>query len=63
VGVKEQIANYIASQPEPKRSDMQELHRVLLQVSTKIQVTVPGMARTAKAKLFPTSILAMVHTP
>ncbi|HEX4321458.1 MAG TPA: DUF1801 domain-containing protein [Acidobacteriaceae bacterium] len=29
--VQEQIANYIASQPEPKRSGMQELHRILLQ--------------------------------
>ena len=38
VSVKEQIANYIASQPEPKRSDMQELHRVLLQVSPKFKL-------------------------
>jgi hypothetical protein len=30
--IQEQIANYIASQPEPKRSGMQELHRILLQV-------------------------------
>ena len=27
-----QIKKYIASQPEPKRSDMQELHRIILQV-------------------------------
>ena len=27
-----QIKAYIASQPEPKRSDMQELHRILLDV-------------------------------
>lgn len=33
MNVQEQIANYIASQPEPKRSGMQELHRLLLQVS------------------------------
>jgi Domain of unknown function (DU1801) len=38
MSVKEQIANYIASQPEPKRSDVQELHRVLLQVSPKFQL-------------------------
>ena len=38
MSVKEQIANYIASQPEPKRSDMQELHRVLLQVSPKFKL-------------------------
>ena len=28
--VQEQIIAYIASQPEPKRSDMQELHRIIL---------------------------------
>ncbi|MGB8481818.1 MAG: DUF1801 domain-containing protein [Acidobacteriaceae bacterium] len=33
MNIQEQIANYITSQPEPKRSDMQELHRILLQVS------------------------------
>jgi Domain of unknown function (DU1801) len=32
VNVKEQIKKYITSQPEPKRSDMQELHRIILQV-------------------------------
>jgi hypothetical protein len=36
--VKVQIANYIASQPEPKRSDLQELHRVLLQMSPKFKL-------------------------
>ncbi len=30
--VKEQIKNYITSQPEPKRGDMQELHRHILQI-------------------------------
>jgi Domain of unknown function (DU1801) len=30
--VQEQIENYITSQPEPKRSDMQELHRIILEV-------------------------------
>jgi Domain of unknown function (DU1801) len=30
--VQEQIARYIASQPEPKSSDMQALHRLILQV-------------------------------
>ncbi|MEO5593517.1 MAG: DUF1801 domain-containing protein [Chitinophagaceae bacterium] len=30
--VQEQIKKYITSQPEPKRSDMQELHRITLQV-------------------------------
>ena len=32
MNIQEQIEAYIASQPEPKRSDMQELHRVILQV-------------------------------
>jgi Domain of unknown function (DU1801) len=30
--VQEQIKAYIALQPEPKRSDMQELHRVILKL-------------------------------
>ena len=29
MNIKEQIKAYIASQPEPKRSDMQELHRII----------------------------------
>jgi hypothetical protein len=32
MGVQEQIEEYIASQPEPKRIDMQELHNLTLQV-------------------------------
>jgi len=31
--VQEQIKKYITSHPEPKRSEMQELHRLTLQVS------------------------------
>jgi len=31
--VQEQIKKYIAGQPEPKRSDIRELHRLTLQVS------------------------------
>jgi Domain of unknown function (DU1801) len=30
MNVQEQIQNYIASQPEPKRSEMQELHATIL---------------------------------
>ena len=33
MNVKEQIKEYIASQPELKRSDMQELHKLVLQIS------------------------------
>ena len=32
MNVQEQIKKYISSHPEPKRSDMQELHRLTLQV-------------------------------
>ena len=32
MNVQEQIEAYITSQPEPKRSDMQALHRIILQV-------------------------------
>ena len=32
MNVQEQIKEYITSQPEQKRSDMQELHRTILQV-------------------------------
>src|SRR5205809_304305 len=32
MNVKDQIKNYIDSQPEPKRSDLEELHRVIQEV-------------------------------
>ena len=32
MNVQDQIRKYITSQPEPKRSDMQELHCIILQV-------------------------------
>lgn len=32
MSVQEQIKGYITSQPEPKRSDMQELHRIILEI-------------------------------
>jgi hypothetical protein len=32
MNVQEQIQKYITSQPEPKRSDMQALHRIILDV-------------------------------
>jgi len=38
MSVQEQIKAYIASQPEPKRSDMQELHRLTLQVMPKCKL-------------------------
>jgi hypothetical protein len=35
MNIKEQIKQYIAGQPEPKRSDMQELHQHILEVLPK----------------------------
>ncbi len=32
MSIQEQIKEYITNQPEPKRSDMQELHHVILEV-------------------------------
>lgn len=32
MNVKKQIKDYITSQPEPKRSDMLELHRIILEI-------------------------------
>ena len=32
MNIQEQIKDYITSQPEPKRSDMQALHSIILQV-------------------------------
>jgi hypothetical protein len=38
MNVQEQIKKYIASQPERKRSDMRELHRLTLQVSPECKL-------------------------
>ena len=38
MNVKEEIKKYIASQPEPKRSEMQELHLHILQVLPKCKL-------------------------
>jgi len=38
MNVQEQIKKHIASQPEPKRSDMQELHRLALQLSPECKL-------------------------
>ena len=32
MSIQEQIKEYIINQPEPKRSDMQKLHRIILEV-------------------------------
>src|SRR5262245_52248217 len=38
MSVQKQIDEYIATQPEPKRSDMQELHRVIQAVRPKCKL-------------------------
>ncbi len=38
MNIKEQIKQYIASQPEPKRSDMQALHQHILEVLPKCKL-------------------------
>jgi hypothetical protein len=38
MSVQEQIKNYITSQPEPKRTDIQALHRIILQAIPKCKV-------------------------
>jgi len=38
MNVQDQIKQYIASQPEAKRGDMQELHRIILQVMPKCKL-------------------------
>src|SRR5579864_2155731 len=38
MNVKDQIKKYIASQAEPKRSELQELHRLTLQASPKCKL-------------------------
>jgi hypothetical protein len=38
MNVQGQIKEYITGQPEPKRSDMQELHRIILKVMPKCKL-------------------------
>jgi hypothetical protein len=38
MSVKEEIKKYVTSEPEPKRSDMLELHRIILQVLPKCKL-------------------------
>jgi hypothetical protein len=38
MNIKEQIKQYITSQPEPKRNDMQELHQHILQAFPKCKL-------------------------
>ena len=40
MSVQEEIKKYITSQPEPKRSDIQELHRINTSSVTRMQIMV-----------------------
>ncbi|MCX6231053.1 MAG: DUF1801 domain-containing protein [Bacteroidetes bacterium] len=36
--IQDQIKEYIASQPEPKRSDMEDLHRIMMEIMPKCKL-------------------------
>jgi len=55
MNIQEQIKKYIDSQPEPKRNDMQALHRLILQVSPEDKLWFNN-GKTAKVKLLLTLI-------
>jgi hypothetical protein len=38
MNTQEQINEYIAAQPEPKRADMQKLHRMILELMPKCKL-------------------------
>jgi hypothetical protein len=38
MSIQEQIKKYITGQPEPKRSDMQELHRIILEMKPECKL-------------------------
>jgi len=50
MNVQKQIKEHITSQPEPKRSDMQELHRIIPDVMKNRAVRVLSRSRRAITK-------------
>jgi hypothetical protein len=52
MNVQEQIKAYITSQPEPKRSDMQELHRIILAVMPACKLWFLDGKNSENKKLF-----------
>ena len=62
MSISEQIKTYITGQPEPKRSEMQNLHQLIIQVSPGCKVWFLD-GKTAKAKPFQILTLATDHTP
>ena len=61
MNVQEQIKKYITRQPEPKRSDLRELHRLTLQVSPECKLWFFD-GKDSKIILFPTPRLDMDFT-
>ena len=55
MNIEEQIKNYISSQPEPKRAEMQELHQLMLKVLPKCKLWFDdGASDGNKAAINPT---------
>jgi hypothetical protein len=54
MNVQEEINEYITSQPEPKGSDMQELHHLTLQVLPGCKLRFDNGKNSAKKKLLVT---------
>ncbi len=60
--VQKQIKEYLAAQPEPKRSEMQELHDMILALMPACKLWFLD-GKDEKEKLSPTQILDMVAKP
>jgi len=55
MNIQEQINTYITGQPEPKSSDMQNLHKIILQVLPECKLWL-WTAKMLKIKLLQTLI-------
>lgn len=60
--IQEQIQDYINSQPELKRNDMQELHNIIVELMPECQLWFLD-GKTMKIKQFPILISDMDHIP
>ncbi len=50
MSVQEQIKNYIASLPEPNRSEMQTLHRAIVEVMPVLEELLETLSRAKEEK-------------
>jgi hypothetical protein len=62
MSVEEQIGKYIASQPEPKRGDMEALHGMILKIGRNVNYG-SWTAKTRRARSFPILISVTGPTP